>query len=151
MILWIKLENIEGGNIIFACVYASNIPTEKWHLWHVMIDLLPKDCELIVGGDFSMTKIIQDKFNCCERTINEVKILTWNGLLNIFQLHDIFVYQGEPRFWWNNGQVGYVRRLARLDRFYVPIHSSLCIRHVQYFIYEYRVSSDYAPVQLGSK
>ena len=43
----IKLEGIEGENIGLACIYVPNIPTERRHLWHIMIDYLPKDCEWI--------------------------------------------------------------------------------------------------------
>ena len=53
-VVWIKLEGVEGGNISIACVYAPNIPTERRHLWHIMVDSLPKDCEWIFGGDFNM-------------------------------------------------------------------------------------------------
>ena len=53
-VVWIKLEGIEGGNIGFACVYAPNIPTERRHLWHIMVESLPKDCEWIICGHFSM-------------------------------------------------------------------------------------------------
>lgn len=28
-VVWIKLENIEGGNIGLACIYAPNKPTDK--------------------------------------------------------------------------------------------------------------------------
>ena len=55
-VVWIKMEGIEGGNIGIACVYAPNIPTERRHLWHIMVDSLPKDCEWIIGGDFNMTE-----------------------------------------------------------------------------------------------
>lgn len=64
-VVWIKLEGIEGGNIGIACIYAPNIPTERRHLWHIMVDALPKDCEWIFGGDFNMTERPQDKSNDC--------------------------------------------------------------------------------------
>ena len=97
-LIWIKLEGIEGENFGVACVYAPNIPTERRNMWHNMIDVLPKDCEWVIDGDFNMTERRQDKSNDCERTTNEVEKLTWNGLLNGFQLHDICIYQGDPRF-----------------------------------------------------
>ena len=40
-----------------------------------------------------MTERREDKSNDCGRTISEVEMLTWNELLNGFQLHDIFIYQ----------------------------------------------------------
>ena len=49
-VVWIKLEGIEGGSIGLACIYAPNIPTERRHLWHIMVDALPKDCEWILRG-----------------------------------------------------------------------------------------------------
>lgn len=45
MLVWIKLEEVEGGKISFACVYALNIPTDKRQMWHLMADTLPKNCE----------------------------------------------------------------------------------------------------------
>ena len=46
----IKLEGIEGGNVGIARIYAPNIPTERRHLWHVLMESLPRDCEWILGG-----------------------------------------------------------------------------------------------------
>ena len=147
-VVWVKLEGIEGGNIGLACVYALNIPTERRHLWHLLVDYLPKDCEWIIGGDFNMTERAQDKSNDCGRAISEVERLTWNGLLNSFQLQDAFIHQRGPRFSWHNGQKGQARRLARLDRFYTPMHSRLGVKQSKYFIHGYSVGSDHSPVQL---
>ena len=147
-VVWIKLEGIEGGNIGLACVYAPNIPTERRHLWHIMVDSLPKDCEWIVGGDFNMTERAQDKLNDCGRAISDVERFTWSGLLNSFQLHDVYIHQGGPKYSWHNGQKGQARRLAQLDRFYTPTHSRLGVKHVNYFIHGYSVGSDHSPVQL---
>ena len=147
-VVWIKLEGIEGGNIGIACVYAPNIPTERRHLWHIMVDSLPKDCEWIIGGDFNMTERAQDKSNDCGRAISDIERLTWSGLLNSFQLHDVFIHQGGPKYSWHNGQKGQARRLARLDRFYTPTHSILGVKHTNYFIHGYSVGSDHSPVQL---
>ena len=122
-VVWIKLEGIEGGNIGLACVYAPNIPTEWRHLWHIMVETLPKDCEWLICGDFNMTERAQDKSNDCRCAISDLERLTWNGLLNAFQLHDAYIHQGGPKFSWHNGQKGRDRRLARLDRFYTPMHS----------------------------
>ena len=49
-VVWIKLEGIEGRNIGIACIYAPNIPTDRRHLWHIMVDSLPKDCDWILRG-----------------------------------------------------------------------------------------------------
>ena len=70
-------------------------------MWHNMMDALPKDCEWVIGGDFNMTERRQDKSNDCEKTISEVaevEKLTWNRFFHGFQLHDLFIYQGGPRF-----------------------------------------------------
>ena len=147
-VVWIKLEGIEGGNIGIACIYAPNISTERRHLWHVLMESLPRDCEWILGGDFNMTERSEDKSNDCGRGISDLEKLTWNSLLNGYQLRDTFTFQGGPRFSWNNGQQGRARRLARLDRFYTPIHSRLGISHLAYFIHGYSVGSDHTPVQL---
>ena len=97
-LVWIKLEGVEGGNIGLACVYAPNIPTKRRNMWHNMMDALRKDYEWVIGGDSNMTERRQDKSNDCGRAISEVEKLTWNGLLNAFQLNDPFIYQGGPRF-----------------------------------------------------
>ena len=31
-VVWVKLEGVEGGNIRLACIYASNILTDRRHL-----------------------------------------------------------------------------------------------------------------------
>lgn len=48
----IKLKGVEGGNIGIACIYTPNIHTERRHLWHIMVDSLPKECEwlCVCGG-----------------------------------------------------------------------------------------------------
>lgn len=61
-VVWIKLEGI-GCNIGIACIYAPNIPTERKHLWHLIVDYLPKDCEWDFGGDFNMIERIHNKSN----------------------------------------------------------------------------------------
>ena len=147
-VVWIKLEGIEGGSIGIACIYAPNIPTDRRHLWHIMVDALPKDCEWIIGGDFNMTERPQDKSNDCGRGISDLERFTWGELLNALQVQDTFIHQGGPRFSWNNGQKGKARRLARLDRFYIPEKSKLEIHHKSYFIHGYPVGSDHAPVQI---
>ena len=43
-VIWIELEGVEGWNVGLACVYAPNILTEMRHLWHILVDALPKDC-----------------------------------------------------------------------------------------------------------
>ena len=101
-VVWIKLEGIEGGNIGITCIYAPNIPTDRRHLWHIMVDALPKDYEWIIGGDFNMTKRPQNKSNDCGRGISDLERYTWNELLNAFQVQDSFIHQGGPRFSWNN-------------------------------------------------
>ena len=139
---------MERDNIGVACIYAPNIPLERRHLWHIMVDLLPKDCDWILGGGFNMTERVQDKSKDCGRAISDLKIFTWGELLNAFQVQDKFVHQGGPRFSWNNGQHGQARRLARLNRFYTPNQSRLEIHHTAYFIHGYSVGSDHSPVQI---
>ena len=95
---------MEGGDLVLACIYAPNIPIERRHLWHIMIDALPKDCEWIIGGDFNMTERIYDKSIDCGRAISDLERYTWNELLYAFQIQDLFIYQWGPRFSWNNGQ-----------------------------------------------
>lgn len=72
-VVWIKMEGVEGGNIGVACVYAPNIPTDRRHIWYLMMEPLPKDCDWIVGGDFNMTERPQDKSNDCGRAISELE------------------------------------------------------------------------------
>ena len=147
-VVWVKIEGVEGGNIGIVCIYAPNIPTDRRHLWHIMVDALPKDCDWIIGGDFNMTERAQDKSRDCGRAISDVERLTWEGLLNAFKIQDNFVHQGGPRYSWNNSQKGHARRLARLDRFYIPSQSRLKIHHTSYFIHGHSVGSDHSPVQI---
>ena len=37
-VVWTKIEGIGGGNIGIACIYTSNIPMERKHLRHIMVD-----------------------------------------------------------------------------------------------------------------
>ena len=48
----------------------------------------------------------------------------------------------------NNRQRGERRMLAKLDRFYTPIHSRLNIQLSSYYIYGYSVGLDHSPVPL---
>lgn len=85
---------MEGGNLGLACIYMPNIPTERRHLWHIMVDVLPKDYEWIIGGDFNMTERVQDKSNGCGRAISDLERYTWNELLDAFQIKCSFIHQG---------------------------------------------------------
>ena len=128
--------------------YAPNIPMDRGHLWHIMLDALPKDCEWIIGGNFDMTRRPQDKSKDCGRAISDLERFTWNGLLTAFQIHGHFIHQGGPRFSWSNGQRGNARRLARLHRFYMPTHNRLGIHPKAYFIHGCSVGWNHSPVQL---
>ena len=108
-VVWVKLEGIEGGKVELTCIYAPNILMDRRHLWHIMVDGLPKDCEWIFGGDFNMTEKLQDKSNDCGRAISDLEHFTWNELLNAFQVNDSFIHQGGPKFSWCNGQKGRAR------------------------------------------
>jgi len=110
--------------------------------------LLPRDCDWILKDDFNMTEMWEDKSNDCGCGISDFEKLTWNILLNGFQILNIFTYQGGPHFLWNNGQEGKARQLARLDRFYTSKYSRLGIRCLAYFIHGYTIGSDHTPVQL---
>lgn len=41
-VVWIKFEEVEGGNIGIAYIYAPNIPTKDKHCWHLTMDFRPK-------------------------------------------------------------------------------------------------------------
>ena len=45
-----------------------------------------------------MMERLEDKF----RAIGDLERFNWNGLLNTYQVHNSFVYQGALRFSWNN-------------------------------------------------
>ena len=57
-VVWIKLGGI-GGNIAIAYVCAPHIPTDRRHLWHIMVDSLPKDCDWILGGGLQHDREIE--------------------------------------------------------------------------------------------
>jgi hypothetical protein len=95
-VVWIKLEGVEGGNVGLACVYAPNIPTERRHLWHILVDSIPKDCEWIIGEDFNITVRPEDKSHDYGKAISELERFTWKELLNSLQVQYKYVYQGGP-------------------------------------------------------
>lgn len=146
--VWIKMEGAEGGKIGFACLYAPNIPTKKRHMWHLMVENLPKDCDWIIGGNFNMTEHPEDKFHDCGRRTSGLEKSTRNELLSTLQVKYTFIYQGGPRFTWCNGQKWKARRLAKLDRFYLPASSKIEMKQTFYYIHGYLVESDHSPVQL---
>ena len=95
IVVWVKLEGVEGGNVGIACIYAPNIPSERRHLWYMLMDTLPKDCEWILGGDFNMTEQEGDKSHDCGRAISGLERGIWQILLTSLQVNDPFIYQGE--------------------------------------------------------
>ena len=127
---------------------CTQYPNRERHLWHIMVKSLPKDCKWIIYEDFTMTERAQDKSHDCGRAISDLERLTWNGLLNAFQLHDTYIHQGRSKFFWHKRQKSRARRLARLDRFYTPIHIRLDMKLILYFIHGYSVGSDHSPVQM---
>lgn len=70
--VWVKLEGIEVGDVGIACVYVPNIHIERRQLWHKMMELLPRDCDWIVWGDFKMTERREDKSSDCGRGISDL-------------------------------------------------------------------------------
>ena len=54
--------------------------------------------------------------------------------MNALQINDNFIYQGRPRYSYDNGQKEMTRRLARLDRFYTPTQNKLNNHQSAYFI-----------------
>lgn len=149
--IWIKLEGIEGGNIEIACVDAPNIPIECMHLWHFIMDSLPKrlqEVHLWGGGDFSMIKCCKGKSNDCGWTMNELECYNWNKLLNTLQVQDSFICQCHPRLSWNSGQVGRARRLARLRRFYTSKNQGLDFHLKEHYIHGYPVGCDHSMIPI---
>jgi hypothetical protein len=53
-----------------------------------------------------MTERPEDKSHDCGRAISELERFTWRELLNSLQVEDKYLYQGGPRFSWDNGQKG---------------------------------------------
>ena len=102
-------------------------------------------------GDFNMTKRSQDKSKDCGRTISDLEMYFWGELMNTFQIQNKFKHLCSSRFSWNNGQYGQARKLARLDRFYIPRHNRLGIYQKAYFIHGYLVGSDHSPVYNSTK
>jgi hypothetical protein len=130
----IKMEGIEGGNVGIACIYAPNIPKDRRHLWHIMVDSLPKDCDWILkGGDFNMTKRPHERSNDCSRAISDLVRYTWNNLLSTLHINNIFIHHGGPRFSWNNGHKGQAQRLVKLDRFYTHVRRWFFPSHFYFF------------------
>lgn len=66
-------------------MYAPNIPIEQRHLWHIMVDSLPKDCSWIIGGDFNMTKRPNDNSNDCGRAISDLEDIVGMSFLIHFK------------------------------------------------------------------
>ena len=99
-------------------------------------------------GDFNMTERPQDKSNDYGRAISDLERFTWNELLNALQVNDKFIYQGESKYSWTNGQKGQAKRLARLDRFYTPSNSNMDIKQMAYYIHGYSMGLDHSPVQM---
>ena len=95
-----------------------------------------------------MTERAEDKSHNCGRAISGLEKITWNELLSTFKVKDPFIYQGGPRFSRCNGQKDKARRLARLDRFYLPSSGKIGMKLPNYFIYGYSVGSDHYSVQL---
>ena len=53
------------GNQEITCIFLSNIPSNSQHLWHVMMDSLPKDCGWLIGSKFNMTDCPEYKPSEC--------------------------------------------------------------------------------------
>ena len=75
-VVWVKLKDVEGGTLRITCIYAFNIYMDRRHLWHVMVDSLPNDCEWIIGCDFNMTERVEDKSSDCGRAISDLEKFT---------------------------------------------------------------------------
>lgn len=78
-VVWITMEGIEGANLGIACIYAPNIPSHRSLLWQEMVDLFPKDCSWILGGDFNMIECTEDKSQDWSRTTSNLEIFSWDS------------------------------------------------------------------------
>ena len=94
-----------------------------------------------------MTERAEDKLHDCKRAISVLEKFTWTELLSTFQVKDLFIYQVGPASHGTTGRKRKARRLAMLDRFYLPSSSRIGMKLSSYFIHGYSVRSDHSPVQ----
>ena len=83
------IKRAEWGNLWIACIYASNI-----FLWHIMVEFLFKDFDLLIKDDFNMTERPKDKFSDCGKVISDLEIFPWREFRHAFQVRDIFTRLG---------------------------------------------------------
>lgn len=119
-VVWSMMEGIEGGILGISRIYASNIPSHRSLIWQEMAKSLPKYYSWILGRDFNMIELPEDKSQDCGRTISDLERSSWNFLLDALQLYDSFQHRGRPQFMWDNQLQGLECHFAQLDRIYTP-------------------------------
>lgn len=66
---WITLSGIPGGDLSFLKIYAPNTSRARTELWVTLVQELRANSRWIMGGDFNMVEVRQDKTNACGRLV----------------------------------------------------------------------------------
>lgn len=90
---WCHLEHPKFGKIEVLVVYAPNFDSERATLWNELADLLDKNREWIVAGDFNMVEALQDRRGGSGRILNGREKSAWNRFSRRLCLEDTFCYK----------------------------------------------------------
>lgn len=102
-------------------------------MWEAMVNYLPKGRHRIIGGDWNMVEMEEDR-----STKNNIMFMgrqerAWEQIKIVFGIQDFFDYTSETFYTWDNGRLNEHRILYGLDSIYTytsPNESSPCREYI---------------------
>lgn len=101
--VWCHIDHPKSGAFGVLAIYAPNEDSNRATLWHEIANLMDKNREWIVLGDFNMVEVALDRRGGSGTVLNGREKKAWNRLQRKLCLEDSFKYKpGHLRYNWDS-------------------------------------------------
>jgi exonuclease III len=114
----VRLRGTLGSNINIVNIYASTNSAKMIVLWGELSNVLPRDCQTTLLGDFNFVERREDRSSQCGKLISVGERFIFAQLTALLGIEDRFPSSGPTKCSCDNGRRDGMRILAQLDRFY---------------------------------
>ncbi len=121
---------------IFNIYIAPSEAMKRCVHWEHLKLVLPKHYKWIIGGDFNMVEKVEDKTSKCGKMISNCEKMAWEGLKTLLQVEEPKRSTRSLRSSWDNGRKQMECIMAKLDKMYLNVDSSLTptLKSIRYII-----------------